>query len=57
VVPGIRPSDSEGHDQRRTETPAAAIRGGADLIVVGRPITAAVDPAAAARRLLEELGP
>jgi orotidine-5'-phosphate decarboxylase len=56
VVPGIRPSDSEGHDQRRTETPSAALRDGADLLVVGRPVTAAVDPAAAARRLLEELG-
>jgi orotidine-5'-phosphate decarboxylase len=56
VVPGIRPPDSEGHDQRRTETPSMALRGGADLLVVGRPVTAAGDPAAAARRLREELG-
>lgn len=56
VVPGIRPPDSEGHDQRRTETPSVAIGAGADLLVVGRPVTAAEDPAAAARRLLEELG-
>jgi orotidine-5'-phosphate decarboxylase len=55
VVPGIRPTGSDRHDQRRTETPAEALRAGADLLVVGRPIADAADPAAAARALLEEL--
>ncbi|MGH2693952.1 MAG: orotidine-5'-phosphate decarboxylase [Actinomycetota bacterium] len=55
VVPGIRASGSDHHDQRRAETPAEAIRAGADLLVIGRPVRAAANPAAAARRLLEEL--
>jgi orotidine-5'-phosphate decarboxylase len=41
-------------DQVRTATPAAAIRAGADYLVVGRPITGAPDPVAAARAILEE---
>ena len=48
VVPGIRPEGSDAGDQRRTMTPAAAIAAGADYIVVGRPITDASDPRAAA---------
>jgi orotidine-5'-phosphate decarboxylase len=60
VVPGIRGAgDSAGRstdDQVRTATPAAAIRAGADYLVVGRPITAAPDPAAAARAIVEECG-
>jgi orotidine-5'-phosphate decarboxylase len=56
VTPGIRPEGSAADDQRRTATPAEAVARGADLLVVGRPITAAVDPVAAARRLHEELG-
>jgi orotidine-5'-phosphate decarboxylase len=48
VVPGIRPPGSAAGDQARTATPAAAIAAGADWIVVGRPITAAADPVAAA---------
>ena len=40
----------------RTATPAAAVRAGADYLVVGRPITAAPDPAAAARAILEDVG-
>ncbi len=52
VVPGIRPAGhAAGDDQRRTATPARAIADGADWIVVGRPITRAPDPAAAARAL------
>jgi orotidine-5'-phosphate decarboxylase len=54
VTPGIRPAESPD-DQKRTATPAAAIAAGADYIVVGRPITAAADPQAAARRIAAEL--
>jgi orotidine-5'-phosphate decarboxylase len=55
VTPGIRPRDTEAADQRRIVTPAAAIRQGADLIVVGRPIRDAADPVAAADGIVEEL--
>lgn len=48
VTPGIRPAGSTADDQSRVATPAAAVRGGADLLVVGRPITRADDPVAAA---------
>jgi orotidine-5'-phosphate decarboxylase len=48
VVPGIRPSGSTTGDQARTMTPAQAVTAGADWIVVGRPITGAADPGAAA---------
>lgn len=48
VVPGIRPEGAEHGDQARVATPQAAIAAGASYIVVGRPITAAADPAAAA---------
>jgi orotidine-5'-phosphate decarboxylase len=54
-VPGIRPSGSEAGDQRRVMTPREAMAHGADVIVVGRPITGASDPAAAARRIHQEL--
>jgi orotidine-5'-phosphate decarboxylase len=48
VVPGVRPAGSAAGDQARTATPAEAVAAGADWIVVGRPITGAADPAAAA---------
>jgi orotidine-5'-phosphate decarboxylase len=49
VVPGIRPAGSAAGDQKRVLTPAAARASGADILVIGRPITEAADPAAAAR--------
>ncbi len=55
VVPGIRPEGSARGDQRRTTTPAAAIAAGADYIVVGRPVTDAQDPRAAALALVDSL--
>ena len=56
ATPGIRPPDSAKDDQTRTATPAAAIAAGANHIIVGRPITKADDPAAAAQRILSEIG-
>jgi orotidine-5'-phosphate decarboxylase len=55
VTPGIRPKGAERHDQTRTMTPAEAIAAGADYIVVGRPITRAPDPRAAAEAIVEEI--
>ena len=56
VTPGIRPKGSDADDQKRTLTPAEAITAGADWLVIGRPITAAKDPRAAAEEILESLG-
>ena len=55
VVPGIRPAWAAAGDQKRVMTPAEALQAGADVLVIGRPITAAADPLAAARRIAEEL--
>ena len=51
VVPGLRPANGEEGDQKRTVTPRAARDAGASVLVVGRPITKAEDPAAAARAI------
>lgn len=56
MVPGIRPVWSATNDQKRFMTPAEAVAAGADHLVIGRPITAAPDPAAAARRIVAEIG-
>lgn len=55
VTPGIRPAGSAADDQVRVATPAAACRAGADYLVVGRPITGARDPAAAAAAIVAEI--
>ncbi len=55
VVPGVRPAGSAAGDQSRIATPREAVEAGADWIVVGRPITRAADPVAAARAIAAEL--
>ena len=55
IVPGIRPAGSEKDDQKRVMTPKKAIELGADFLVIGRPITQADDPIAAARAIVEEI--
>ncbi len=55
VTPGIRFADGDAHDQKRIATPFSAIYDGADYIVVGRAITDAPDPAAAADRAAQEI--
>jgi orotidine-5'-phosphate decarboxylase len=55
VTPGIRPAGGEVGDQKRTGTPGEAIRAGSSLLVVGRPIRDAADPAAAARAIVAEI--
>jgi orotidine-5'-phosphate decarboxylase len=55
ITPGIRPAGSAVGDQKRVMTPAAAIAAGADALVIGRPVTAAADPAAAARAIVAEI--
>jgi orotidine-5'-phosphate decarboxylase len=55
VTPGIRPTWAGRDDQRRVATPAEAVAAGADILVVGRPVTRADDPRVAARRVLAEM--
>ena len=55
VTPGVRPAGSETHDQARVATPEEALRAGADLLVIGRPITGAADPGAAAGAIAASL--
>jgi orotidine-5'-phosphate decarboxylase len=57
VVPGVRPPGAAKGDQARVATPAEAVRAGADVIVVGRPLRDAADPAAAARDIAASLRP
>ena len=52
VVPGIRPADAATQDQKRVATPQAALAAGADILVIGRAITGAADPARAAQDIL-----
>jgi orotidine-5'-phosphate decarboxylase len=55
VVPGIRPAGTSNDDQARAATPAAAIRAGADILVIGRAVTAAGDPEAMAAAVVDEV--
>jgi orotidine-5'-phosphate decarboxylase len=55
ITPGIRPAGADAHDQARTATPEEALRAGADLLVIGRPITRAADPGAAAAAIAAPL--
>jgi orotidine-5'-phosphate decarboxylase len=56
VTPGVRPAGSAAGDQKRVMTPAQARAAGSDLVVVGRPLRDAQDPAEAARAVVAELG-
>lgn len=55
VCPGVRPSWAEAGDQKRSLTPSATLKAGADYLVIGRPITAASDPSAAWAKICDEL--
>ena len=57
IVPGIRPAGAAVGDQKRVMTPREAVQLGATILVIGRPITAATDPAAAARAIHDDLFP
>jgi len=56
ITPGVRPAGADVQDQARVATPQQALADGADLLVVGRPITGAADPGAAAAELAAQLG-
>jgi orotidine-5'-phosphate decarboxylase len=55
ITPGVRPAGSAQHDQARVATPEEAVRAGSDLLVIGRPITGAPDPGAAAAAVVASL--
>lgn len=55
VTPGIRPAGSDAGDQKRIATPQFALAAGANMLVIGRPITAAADPKAAAQAILSDM--
>jgi orotidine-5'-phosphate decarboxylase len=55
ITPGVRPAGAESHDQARVATPEEALKAGADLLVIGRPITRAPDPGAAAAAVAASL--
>ena len=55
IVPGIRPAETAAHDQKRVATPKTAVEAGADILVIGRAITAAENPTTAAHKILESL--
>jgi orotidine-5'-phosphate decarboxylase len=55
ITPGIRPAGTNRDDQQRVATPQEAIANGADLLVIGRPITSEIDVAAAAKLVSEEV--
>jgi orotidine-5'-phosphate decarboxylase len=55
ITPGVRPAGTEAHDQARVATPEEALLAGADLLVIGRPITSAPDPGAAAAAIAASL--
>ena len=55
VTPGVRPTFAAKDDQKRVTTPGEALRSGADYLVIGRPISAAADPALAAGMILQEM--
>ena len=55
ITPGIRPADAEIGDQKRVATPQQAIESGATILVIGRPITAAENPAIAAKAIFESI--
>jgi orotidine-5'-phosphate decarboxylase len=55
VVPGVRPEGADAGDQKRVMTPRAAMAAGASVLVIGRPITAARDPAQAAAAIAASL--
>jgi orotidine-5'-phosphate decarboxylase len=55
ITPGVRPAGADLGDQKRVATPAQAIADGADLLVIGRPITASPDPARAVRDIAQSL--
>ncbi|MDQ1508591.1 MAG: orotidine-5-phosphate decarboxylase, partial [Actinomycetota bacterium] len=56
IVPGIRLSDGDQHDQARVGTPAQVAIAGADVLVIGRAVSAAPDPRAAARQIHDSIG-